>query len=197
MKHFDQKKIPIDYLINPGDPIPDHYWSWVPACWQSFSGCAFGQRCPRHQQLDGGPGDGLLDEELNCLRPSRLLLWMSCAPREEPPSTLWILWGGSWIMIIVIMIMIRIVETVTFAGEKKSMSEWGKGTNLFFRNPAFCPLAFACPLMAQPPHTLQVNLNIQKGHQLIIVVSDPDLDSYLSFFSGGLCGEKGNSSYTW
>ena len=101
------------------------------------------------------------------------------------------------IMIMIIMIMIRIVETVTFAGEKKSMSEWGKGTNLFFRNPAFCPLAFACPLMAPPPHTLQVNLNIQKGHQLIIVVSDPDLDSYLSFFPGGLCGEKGNSSYTW
>ena len=105
-----------------------------------------------------------------------------------------------WVMIIIIMIiiiMIKIVETVTFAGEKKSMSEWGKGTNLFFRNPAFCPLAFACPLMAPPPHTLQVNLNVRKGPQLTIVVSDPDLDSYLSFFSGGLCGEKGNSSYTW
>ena len=95
-----------------------------------------------------------------------------------------------WVMmiiILIIMIMIRIVETVTFAGEKKSMSEWGKGTNLFFRNPAFCPLAFACPLMAQPPHTLQVNLNVQKGHQLIIVVSGPNLDYYLegdrSYFS--------------
>ena len=31
-ENFAQKKIPIDYLINPGDPIPDHYWSWVPAC---------------------------------------------------------------------------------------------------------------------------------------------------------------------
>ena len=76
------------------------------------------------------------------------------------------------IIIMIMIIMILIVETVTFAGEKKSMSEWGKGTNLFFRNPAFCPLAFACPLMAPPPHTLQVNLNVRKGHQLIIVVSD-------------------------
>ena len=139
----------------------------------------------------------------SCWRTQRFAVQSTLALdvlRSKRRTPLSIVDSVRWVMMIIIMIMIimiLIVETVTFAGEKKSMSERGKGTNLFFRNPAFCPLAFACPLMAPHPHTLQVNLNIRKVHQLIIVVSDPDLDSYLSFFSGGLCGEKGNSSYTW